>query len=395
MALFGRKGKNPQEMDETERRRRALDAERSALLFLKGGLLRPAETDLRKCVELAPEYAAGHNYLGMVLYRLGELEAANRELEIAVELAPDDEALRRTQGTILEGLGRLEEAEAAYAAAVQVDPNSGWAHAALGDVLLRRGDLRAAEEHLLTATKLNPSDMLALADLAEVRRARGSVIRAIDALQRALAVLNDTETPLVLRTGGMVAVQDSGARGPAAAPYHFQLGQLLESNGDLDGAITELRAAVEFLSGEPQVVQVLARVLIKRGRDAEAQQAYDRAIKAHPDKRAAYDADLRALLAAHTLSSAAGAEGGSRPAVQGHAQRSDAQPAVTGRGAGVLPEAVLQLQQAIEADPNNSKLHRDLSIEFTRIGRLAEAKEHYRRAEDLRAAHMRGQRSVG
>src|SRR5579872_1271320 len=104
MPLFGRRDKGTEEMDDVKRQRKAAEAERSALLFLKGGLLRPAEADLRRCVALAPDYAAGHHYLGMVLYRLGELEDANHELEVAVSLAPGDEGMRRTHGTILEAL---------------------------------------------------------------------------------------------------------------------------------------------------------------------------------------------------------------------------------------------------------------------------------------------------
>jgi len=406
VALFGRRSKNPQEMNETERRRKALDAERSALLFLKGGLLRPAEADLRRCVELAPDYAAGHNYLGMVLYRLGELEEAAAALTTAVTLAPADETLRRTYGTILEAQGRTMEAQEEYAAATSLDPESGWAHAALGAILFKQGDLAAAEAHLVAATTLNPSDIQALADLAELRRQRGSVIGSIDAIQRALAVFADLDAPLLQRTGGMVAVHDSGARAAAAAPFHYQLGMLLDQNGDIDSAIGELRAALEHMDGDPHVVRALARSLIKRGRDNDAQHLYEREIKAHPANRPTYEADLYALLVDHSsLALGAPIDGdatspGHAPAARPDPLRAatppEVRPAATGRLPNPsLPEAITRLHTAIEADPTNTRLHRDLSIEYTRIGMLAEAKDYARRAEQLRAAHVQSHRNAG
>jgi Flp pilus assembly protein TadD len=396
MPLFGRREKGSEEIDDAKRQRRAADAERSALLFLKGGLLRPAEADLRRCVSLTPDYAAGHHYLGMVLYRLGELDEANRELETAVSLAPGDEGMRRTHGTILEALGRNAEAEQEYGAAIGLDPESGWAHAALGKLLLRRGDLGGADEHLLTAVKLNAGDTQALADLAEVRRRRGSVIGAIDAIQRALAVFADVETPLLLRTGGMVAVQDSGSRGRASAPFHARLGMLFEEAGDVEHALAELRAAHEQLPGDTAVLSALGRLLMKGGRDAEVQSLYERAIKADPAKRAAYETDLYELLVHHSsgeLGATAATPAVSAPSPHGapHSPASGGSPVVASRErVGAVSEATARLEAALAADPQNSRLHSELSIAYVREGKLVQAKEHARLAEQYRHRRSAG-----
>lgn len=58
-----------------------------------------AVADARQAIELAPEFADAHAYLGSTLVqRLGRYEEGLAELERAVELAPDDPAAHYTLG---------------------------------------------------------------------------------------------------------------------------------------------------------------------------------------------------------------------------------------------------------------------------------------------------------
>jgi tetratricopeptide (TPR) repeat protein len=53
----------------------------------------PAEAFLQRAVAAAPDYEAGHYYLGLTLARLGRAEDSRRELALATKLA--DEASKR------------------------------------------------------------------------------------------------------------------------------------------------------------------------------------------------------------------------------------------------------------------------------------------------------------
>lgn len=403
MGFFRRK-KDAQAMGESERLRRAEEAERSALQHLKGGRLRPAEIDLRKSIELNPTTPTSHGHLGTVLYLLGQLDESAHEFQQAINLDPTDEALRRSHGTVLEAQGREEEALEAYGAAASLNPDNPLAHAAMGSLLLKRGELASAENHVQRALRAEARDPQALMDLAAIRRQRGNAQGAIDALRRAAALLADTAHPPHARTGAVILGQGAGTDRAVLAQCNAKLGLLLEDHGDIQAAAVPLRQALEAAPADAALVFALARVLMKLGRAGEAAQVYERSMRSEPANRDRLEADLARLNAEFGAAATPAIPTKAAPStlrapsvetVEAPAVVPDVQPAAPhpiGRArrdaqgqAGSPSEAIVQLEAALRDDPNNSRLHRDLSIEYLRAGRTREAKEQARAAEKLRA----------
>jgi cytochrome c-type biogenesis protein CcmH/NrfG len=109
--------------------------------------------------------------------------------------------------------------------------------------------------------------------------------------------------------------------------------------------------------------------LIKLGKEGDALQAYERAIKREPGLRERYEHDLRALVEG---SSAGGREEGARRASS------------PGAAGGQRTPELVALESAVQAQPASAKLRHELSIHYMRAGRLAEALEQAREAERLR-----------
>jgi Flp pilus assembly protein TadD len=89
-------------------------------LYLQGNLIE-AEKSLRKCLELAPEHARGHNNLGMILGRMDRCQEALAEFHRAGCNEADAQA-NLAYALTLER--RWAEAEACYQRALAADPSS-------------------------------------------------------------------------------------------------------------------------------------------------------------------------------------------------------------------------------------------------------------------------------
>jgi tetratricopeptide (TPR) repeat protein len=121
-----------------------------------------------------------------------------------------------------------------FARALAVTTGNFVAHGNLGALLLRDGDVGAALPHLEEAVRLRPAYYEGLQNLAVARARTGRTREAVDLLQRALAVSPDQ---------------------PVA---HFNLGQLLASLGDREGARRHFQRALELRPGFAEAARALA-----------------------------------------------------------------------------------------------------------------------------------------
>ena len=94
------------------------------LRITRSAMRADAEAELSEAAGHAPDSAAAHNYLGIVLFQLGNAKAALEEFRVAEKLAPKD-------------------------------PN---AHFNLGEAFARTGDSNRALEELRIAAGLTPTD---------------------------------------------------------------------------------------------------------------------------------------------------------------------------------------------------------------------------------------------
>jgi tetratricopeptide (TPR) repeat protein len=123
-----------------------------------------AEKEYRAALQLAPDRADIHFYLGYVLLEQKKWEEAITENTEALRLRPDIAVAHNNLGFALYHEGNLEEAKAQYREALALKPNYPNAHHGLGRVLEKTGDLSAAAQEFHAACELVPADPAYRAD---------------------------------------------------------------------------------------------------------------------------------------------------------------------------------------------------------------------------------------
>jgi len=195
-----------------------------------------------------PEDASRANgllWLGTAEVRGGDASAGLRLLDEAAALRPDFADVQRARGATLARLGRLDEARDAFAAAVRVAPD----------------------------------DVDALDGLAETELRLDRPAAALPAAERSLALLPQRARPWILR------------------------GRARYGAGDAAGAVDDFRAALERDAASFTAAYSLGAALVVLGREAEAIDAFWRAVSNESGanakyQRAAHDELVRLLRAA-------------------------------------------------------------------------------------------------
>jgi small GTP-binding protein len=236
---------------------------------------------------IVPDDVRAHVELGAAYLDRGDLDSAVTELTRAVELRPDHPRAQYLLGVAYARRGDANEAiqaleRAATARRVGVDrPGFAEAWLALADVHRRRGDDDSAVDAYRAALDAGVGDS---AMRAEIYRGLGSVYlrqrrydKAVRELRKAVAA-----TPDDAETQGL-------------------LGRALYLKGDYDTARVCLERAAQAARPDPLGLASLGDLFERLGRDAEARDAYQRAL-------AADDADVQvaARLGLARLSLAAG-----------------------------------------------------------------------------------------
>jgi tetratricopeptide (TPR) repeat protein len=99
---------------------------------------------IRRGLSAAPEFAPGHNMLGMALLEAGDAAAAIAAFRRAAALTPDEGAVWTNLGMALKVEGRFEEAVAAHDRAVALAPGDPRLRLNRAIALLRAGRMAAA-----------------------------------------------------------------------------------------------------------------------------------------------------------------------------------------------------------------------------------------------------------
>jgi Flp pilus assembly protein TadD len=430
----GRRQGNDQIAPNSAQIRRASETEASGVAFLQEGGLAKAESTLRRSLVGNPRSATAHGYLALTLYRLGRYAEASVESREAVYLSPTDDVLQRTHGMIFEALGRLDEAAIAYGKAIELKPDSPHSHAALGSLSLKRGDTQGADNLLATALRLDPNDAAAIEDMAEVRRRQGKPDIAVSILSAAL-LAQPAHPALNLKLGRLLAEMGQTATAIQAfqkalnqrahdADIVSALGAALLQTGRHEDIRRLYDQAMKAVPGNKQRYEADFRSLLLEhiaSQPAEEELPVPVPSRNTPSGRLILDAMPAIIAPVHTepaydsksdRGSAAAPDNAQTPAgspvltlvtAPSHTARgnagADKAPRRTTRAekettaslmestliAADLASEISALEAKIKGEPSSSRLYRDLSILYLRAGRLSDAMEMGRKAEQLRA----------
>ena len=205
--------------------------------YMREGEYELAWRRLHRALEIAPDYSAAHNGMGLLYERLKQPSKADEEYSRAVTLNPTDSSAQTNYGSFLCREGRVEEAEQRFLQALKnslyATPENAYANA--GVCLHGAGQDEKAERYLRSALERNPKLPTALLTMAEIRYDAKKMLSARAYLQRYLEV--GEQTPKVLwlgirierELGDRQAVASYAARLRSRFPDAEETALLLES----------------------------------------------------------------------------------------------------------------------------------------------------------------------
>ncbi|HLG12952.1 MAG TPA: tetratricopeptide repeat protein [Blastocatellia bacterium] len=239
------------------------------------GDLEGAIADYTKAIEIAPNQtkiakAQIYNNRATARERKGDLDGVIADYTKAIELDPklrdkpgevpspgdrgpqgkpaaQQEAPPKKQkelyehvaaGDALRKKGDLDGAAKEFREWVRLDPGNANAHERLADTLYDHGDFSAAEIEYREAVRLKPNSHYTYNKLGSALRKKGDPDGAIRAHQEALRLCSAEEAQM--KEGEVVVLLGSAPDVDA----HNGIGLALSDEGDLDGAISEFRLAL-------------------------------------------------------------------------------------------------------------------------------------------------------
>jgi tetratricopeptide (TPR) repeat protein len=146
---------------------KAVNAALAGERFAQSGKYERAADELRKAVQISPEFAQAHASLGVQYVRLRQFQQAKDEFDRALEIAGPDPVILSNLAFARTALGDYAAGAAAAREALRIDPNEAHAHYILGTILLLRNETRAEGiAHLERAARTIESARTALARVA-------------------------------------------------------------------------------------------------------------------------------------------------------------------------------------------------------------------------------------
>ncbi len=163
--------------------------------------------------------------------------------------------------------GDLPAAAEELRAAVQAKPDYAEAYYTLGSVLKQKGDLQPAADALREAIRLQP-------DFAGAHTNLGGVLRQLG---------NADEAATESRAGMELLKQKSSEQ---VAAFATNSGRRLLNAGDLDGAISQFRTAIQSLPAYALAHYQLGVALERKGAKDEASKEFQKAAELDPNLKA-------------------------------------------------------------------------------------------------------------
>jgi tetratricopeptide (TPR) repeat protein len=231
------------------------------VLAAQGSTVFDAIPQLKKAIQLAPNFAAAHYQLAMVYRQTKDSEQYNRELALYQKdpnsAPPDDAPMAQIKALNVAGandLMRPEETVRELETAVADDPGDEIAHASLVKVYWQLKQYDKAEDHYRQAERL---DKAAAPDeiFGAIMLERKRYTEAAEAFRRALA------------------------KNPKNADTILQLGRVYEAQRDVKDAIDQYQTAIGLEPDSREANGLLGEALLK---DNQTQPAIEHLLKAVP-----------------------------------------------------------------------------------------------------------------
>ncbi len=337
----------------------------------------PQLDDAQRAVNTNPRSAAAWHQLGLAQQNLAMLGDAIHSLSKAASLERGVARYQHDLGNALIEDGKTDRAITAYRRALRVDDTLAEVHNDLGAAYFEKNWHAEAEASFRRAIDLKPEHGIAHANLGAALRAQGRLQDGRRAFQRALLLKLRAFLPGFLRW--RVELKPAADATPAAkqdADELYRAAATRQQQGNADGAMESIRAALRSNPERAEYHVAHAQLLADAGKAEDALAAAERALKLEPGS-----ADVHAAISAiyHPWREEL-AEQAARRAIEldpdsavGHANLAAAL-----WGQGRLEEAVGHGEASLRLLPSQLNYRMNLALILKDLGRLDEAREHYR-----------------
>jgi serine/threonine protein kinase/tetratricopeptide (TPR) repeat protein len=265
-----------------------------------GDLVRKGVEMERRALEIDPELADAHNWLGAGLLTLGKVDEAIASISEAIRLEPDNGQAYQSLGRAYwVGQGDFAKAIPAFRKAIELNPEAGYSYLQLGLLLAWQGQYAEAEAVCRRAVELQDQYISgnaglqvvgANARLGYVFYLQGRYQDAIREYERGLAFVGSSDHALKERTSIEMMMKLGAA--------YFRWGKMDDATRFFDRALKAFDQRVAKGADDPYTRYYIACLLAMRGDTDRAFDALERVSKSLPAltaARASRDIDLENL----------------------------------------------------------------------------------------------------
>ena len=232
---------------------------------LQAGRLQQAETLFRRVLQLDPNHADAHNWLGVVCQQMGGHSEAVEHLRMAVALRPGSADFANNLGIAELALGDLDAARHSLEKALKLNPKLAQAHHNLGLAFQKRREFEPAIACFRQAIALVPDYMNARLNLGNVLSDSGKYDEAIAQFRKLVEIA------------------------PQSREGHFNLARALKTAQRFDEAAAEARKVVALDPRNIEARNLLSWCLLKLERYEEAEAETRQALSLDPRSVEAHD----------------------------------------------------------------------------------------------------------
>jgi tetratricopeptide (TPR) repeat protein len=249
-----------------------------------------AETDLRKTVELRPDFSRAYRALGQILLDRGMTEEAKRELSRSIELEPKLGGVRIPYASALIKSGEAERAIAQLRAAIEQGESAPLAYALLGVAEERIGKPDDAFADYSRAIEMDASNATAREGRARIFENRGELAKAIQDYSAAYRAHPSQEVGIKLanlhaRIGQpQAAIQAYRAliqEKPNDLLLRAELARLLSESGQTEDAMKEMSALITVNPRDAKLLVIAGDIFFKDKPEVAADY-YRKAVESDP-----------------------------------------------------------------------------------------------------------------
>ena len=218
---------------------------------------------------MSPALAAAYAGRALARYRQGHLVEAIADCDRALTIHPGLAQVYTNRGIMLWVKGDLDAALADFDRVIKMQPKNAQGYDNRGHVFFDKGNLTAALADFEQAISLSPR-------VPAFYSSRGQVLQAMGHGDRGLADCDHA-----------IGIDERFARG------FYCRATALYARKDLEGALAALRKTIELDPGLAEAHGNLGWVLLKMGREAEAEKAFTECVRLDPATKSKIEQLLR------------------------------------------------------------------------------------------------------